>query len=135
MVLRAASGADGMHASNASKNHISRGCASISLHISQIGSRSVKQCFIFHLQVGRTAECLPEDVASYQCIVGWIAFRVAIEARRGRDELMQTRSQTRRFVDSSRGRAVNRRTRGVRPDVSARKDVHSGDGLPFACSV
>ncbi|GBP73271.1 hypothetical protein EVAR_54765_1 [Eumeta japonica] len=52
------------------KNHISRGCASISLHISQIGSRSVKQCFIFHLQVGRTAECLPEDVASYQCIVG-----------------------------------------------------------------
>ncbi|GBP94459.1 hypothetical protein EVAR_67801_1 [Eumeta japonica] len=36
-----------MHASNASKNHISRGCASISLHISQIGSRSVKQCFIF----------------------------------------------------------------------------------------
>ncbi|GBP21095.1 hypothetical protein EVAR_11126_1 [Eumeta japonica] len=61
-----------MHASNASKNHISR-CAHFT-HISQIGSRSVKQCFIFHLQVGRTAECLPEDVASYQRIVGWIAF-------------------------------------------------------------
>ncbi|GBO98361.1 hypothetical protein EVAR_30_1 [Eumeta japonica] len=48
---------------------------SSSLQISQIGSRSVENSvFYFHLQVGRTAECLPGNVASYQRIVGWRAF-------------------------------------------------------------
>ncbi|GBP35730.1 hypothetical protein EVAR_82664_1 [Eumeta japonica] len=58
-----------------------RGCASSSLQISQIGSRSVKTvCFIFTFKSAERPSVF-ENVASYQCIVGWIAFIVSIEGQ------------------------------------------------------
>ncbi|GBP80696.1 hypothetical protein EVAR_52903_1 [Eumeta japonica] len=69
-------------------NHISRGCASPVRSKSARSAAEVlkNSVFYFRLQVGRTAECLPENVASYQRIVGWRAFLsliVSIEGLKG----------------------------------------------------